>query len=94
MGKTTDTKYKILAFIIEYKRAHDGCSPTCRVIADSIDGTKSKSTVSYNLQKLSDLGLIRLPEPKGKCGIQVVGGRWEILPSVDARQQMASCQPS
>ena len=63
---------RVLRFIIRYKMAHDGNSPSIREMGDAC-GVSSTSVVAYNLEKLERAGKIEID---GSRGIQVVGGRW------------------
>ncbi len=72
MHKTTGL---VLKFLKAYKSGHDGCSPTYRQIANECDLT-SPSHARYQLQRLEELGLIRLPEDAND--IEVVGGQWTM----------------
>lgn len=70
----------VLHFIVDYKRAHDGNSPTLREIMAGC-GITSKSVASYAVQALAKSGLVRLPagcRGRGVArGIEVIGGRWQ-----------------
>jgi len=70
----SDTAQEIMRYIICYKAAHDGNSPTIREICDEC-GVSSTSVAAYNLEKLERAGKIVLAGG-GARGIQVVGGRW------------------
>ena len=74
--KLTDEHFKVLTFIVEFKIAHDGCSPSLQEIADACD-ISSKSVVLYKLKALEyHEKIVRL---KGARGIKVVGGKWGLL---------------
>lgn len=79
-GEARETTEKVYRYIIDYKQAHDGLSPTVREIADACD-ISSTSVVNYNLDKLEAAGKIR--RAYGLSGIQVAGGRW-LPPGSDA----------
>lgn len=66
------TREQIFAFIVNYKREHDGLSPTTREIADAC--FLHESTARYHLMQLALKGRIRLVERRG---IEVIGGAWE-----------------
>lgn len=68
-GKAAD----VLRCIIDYKRSHDGLSPTLRAIGDAT-GIASTSSVAYYLRKLGEDG--EIVRTYGVVGIEVVGGRW------------------
>lgn len=66
----------ILAFIVAYKREHDGNSPTVREITEKCD-ISSTSVTAFNLRRLVALGCIRMGGSGVKArGIEVVGGKW------------------
>jgi len=65
---------KVLDFIVEFKRSHDGNSPCNREIADGC-GIASTSTVDYYLRRLEASGLI---ERGGVRMIRVAGGAWAL----------------
>ena len=68
---------RILQFIIGFKRANDGNSPTLREISGACD-VASTSVVRYHLGKLQRRGLIQMPK-HGQCRmISVIGGRWNF----------------
>lgn len=69
------SREKILAFIIRYKKQHDGNSPTLREIMDACD-ISSTSVASYALRNLVDEGRIRLSCDGAARRMEVVGGRW------------------
>lgn len=77
-----DIRNAMLAFIIRYKRAHDGNSPTYREIMRAV-GINSTSVVAYHLDHLEAAGLIERPQEVGNSRvIEVVGGQW-IHPAGD-----------
>lgn len=67
----------VLHFIIDYKTAHDGVSPTHEDICRACD-ISSKSAVSRLLDKLESAGKIRrlAVTDNKRWGIVVAGGRW------------------
>lgn len=67
----------IFNFIVTYKRAHDGNSPTVRQIMESCD-ISSTSVVAYNLARLVVDGRIRITGNRVTRSIEVVGGRWTM----------------
>ena len=81
------TAQRVYAFIVAYKRRHDGNSPTYREIMDGCC-LGSTSVVSYFLEQLKEKGLIRRPEPRignryaGK--IEVLGGQWTKTRDMEA----------
>jgi SOS-response transcriptional repressor LexA len=72
---------QVYDFIVEYKREHDGNSPTIREIGDACKIT-STSVVIYWLIRLENQGFIRRPEPamgnRYAAKIEVIGGKWRI----------------
>ena len=66
----------IFKFICDYKRAHDGNSPTIREIMRAC-GHPSTSTVYAHLRKLEQQGLIDLQDAYSNSrSLRVVGGQW------------------
>lgn len=64
-------------FIVAYKTAHDGNSPTLREIEASEDAPyNSTSHASEALRKLEERGQIRLAGAGRARSIEVVGARW------------------
>ena len=63
-------------FIVAYKTAHDGASPSTRTIATDFHlfYGSSSSVIHYNLKALARAGLI--VRTRKHCEIQVVGGSW------------------
>lgn len=66
---------KVMNFLIEYKKEHDGNSPDLRTIMRECD-ISSLSVVKYMLEKLEAEGKIRLPRKYRSRGIEIVGGQW------------------
>lgn len=67
--------HKLFNYIVAYKRAHDGNSPTLRQMMQGI-GVNSTSVVHSHLRGLERAGLIRRVKDCPRS-IQVIGGRWE-----------------
>jgi hypothetical protein len=65
----------VLAYLIQYKLANDGNSPTIREICDSCD-IPSTSVGLNVLHRMQKAGLITLDERNVNRKIQIVGGRW------------------
>ncbi|MEW6650918.1 MAG: hypothetical protein AB1453_12110 [Chloroflexota bacterium] len=63
---------KIFAWIVDYKRRHDGNSPSMREIMQAF-GVTSLSLMDYILDDLVDAGKITR---EGTRGMRVTGGRW------------------
>ena len=60
--------------IVEYKRTHDGNSPSFRDIMREC-GISSTSYMQWLLRRMDRNGLIRLHEGIRR-GVEIVGGRW------------------
>ncbi len=71
-GSNARSREQVFAFIVQYKREHDGLSPTAREIAEAC--FMHESTARYHVTQLALHGRIRLIERRG---IEVVGGAWE-----------------
>ena len=71
------TTQAVLDFIIGYKSAHDGNSPSTRQIAAGLGGI-SQNTIFKRIESLVAMGRIRFPEGMAKAArcIEVVGGEW------------------
>lgn len=71
---------EIYRYIVAYKQAHDGNSPTIRQIQERCD-VSSTSMVNHYLERLQQAGRVQIVDkPDGSKGrhIAVVGGRWEM----------------
>lgn len=73
----TSPKYDLVyKFIVEFKRTHDGNSPTIREIGTACD-VSSTAAVRYYLNGLVKCGLIKRSHESGEPRmISVVGGMW------------------
>lgn len=69
-------QYAVLKFIVQYKIAHDGNSPSLDEISDGL-GWNSKSTVHRMLSLLESEGLIMRGD--GARSIEVSGGRYYVI---------------
>ena len=67
-------RLEIYNYIVEFKRAHDGNSPSMREIADEF--RLSTSIISAHLDRLTAVGMIRRGEKGQSRMIEVVDGRW------------------
>lgn len=74
----------MLRYIVGYKAAHDGNSPTARQIMRGV-GITSLSVVSYNLRVLEECGHVRRPFGKA-AAIEVAGGRWVYEPQSQSEE--------
>ena len=66
---------QVLRFIVQYKTAHDGNSPTVREIAKGC-GAMAFSTANRILRELDECGYISLKGSSRIRSIEVTGGRW------------------
>ena len=67
---------RVLEFVIEYKKAHDGNSPSMREIC-AATFLASTSVANYHLTQLIKMGRIRtFALDKQSRSIEVVGGKW------------------
>lgn len=62
----------VFAFVVKYKREHDGIAPTLREIGAAV-GISSSSVTNYHLNRLELDGLIRRPYGATRA-IEIVGG--------------------
>jgi hypothetical protein len=73
---------RVYVFIVEFKRQHDGNSPTIREIMTACK-VSSSSMVFFYLNQLAAFGLIQRPEPqvgtRQAANIEVVGGKWIFI---------------
>ncbi len=69
------TREQVFDFIVDYKRQHDGLSPSVTEIAKAL--FLHRTTARYHLMMLEHDGRIRLV---GRRAIQVIGGTWELPP--------------
>lgn len=65
---------RVLRFVIQYKRDHDGNSPTLREISDGLN-IRAVSEVSGLLDELEGAGLVHRRDRRAAY-IEVVGGTW------------------
>ena len=79
MNSAEIRRARILEFIIDYKRGHDGCSPTIRQIMNSC-AISSTSVVLYHLRTIEKQGKIRRGTDRRKLNIEVIGGKWSYEP--------------
>ncbi len=82
LSEANKQKYNRMAvfkFIVAYKVAHDGNSPTLRDIMREFE-ISSSSVANFIVRDLAAMGLIRLPPDcagrKISRGIEVIGGEW------------------
>ncbi|MDI6770115.1 MAG: hypothetical protein QMD04_10640 [Anaerolineales bacterium] len=67
------SRIKVFEFIVAYKRANDGNSPSMREIMEAC-GITTLSLMDYILADLVDRGLILR---SGSRSIRVIGGQWD-----------------
>ena len=70
----------VLRFVVDYKRAHQGESPTRREIAAGCE-IPSTSLVHHHLVMLERRGLVRLGHMGLSRSIAVVGAEWRPPPA-------------
>ena len=75
MPKIRYSRQDVMDYVVKYKTANDGNSPTIREIMSGC-GIGSTSIVSYILRDLQDEGKLRVVD--GSRGIMVTGGHWEM----------------
>ena len=68
------TREAVFAFLVKYKREHNGNAPGRRSIMAAC-GITSTSVVSYHLSQLEKMGRVRMAKGASH-GIEVVGGEW------------------
>lgn len=73
---TRHSEEQVYQFIVQFKMANDGLSPTLREIADGV-GISSTSVVSYLLIRMERRGVITVWDAASR-GIMVVGGKWRL----------------
>jgi hypothetical protein len=83
---------QIFAWIVAYKRSHDGNSPTLRELMSGCD--LSSLSVTYDcLRRLTAVGLIDRQASPGTRGrsrqIVIVGGRWSYSPTSTSGKRAA-----
>ncbi len=64
----------IFEFIVSYKSANDGNSPSVREIAGRL--ATSTSMVDYYLARLEQLGLLERRRDGSSRNIHIIGGAW------------------
>lgn len=80
MKQTNKRCERLLEFIIAYKRAHDGNSPTIREMCFAVE-SKTTSVVNYYLVQLERQGRIVMSKGASRS-ICVVGGHWRYEPEI------------
>lgn len=75
-------RQRVYRFIIQFKRDHDGNSPSSREIADGT-GILSTNSVHYHLRMLEKQGKIHIERHLARR-ITVIGGRWTCKEGSDA----------
>ncbi len=70
--KSYETREQIFRYVIDYKHAHNGVSPTIKEIAEAC--FMSASTVKYHLLVLERDGRILI---LGRRAIEIPGSSWE-----------------
>jgi DNA-binding transcriptional regulator YhcF (GntR family) len=67
------TRDLVYQYIVEYKRQHDGLSPSITEMARAL--SMNRTTARYHVLMLEHEGRIRLV---GRRAIQVIGGAWDL----------------
>jgi hypothetical protein len=78
------TRDLVYQYIVEYKRQHDGLSPSISEMARVL--SMNRTTARYHVLMLEHEGRIRLV---GRRAIEVIGGTWD-LPEGDESESGAS----
>lgn len=65
----------IFQFVMQYKKEHDGNSPSMREIVEGC-GFDNVSVVYNGVKRLVQRGKFKDPVYRRSRGIEVVGGRW------------------
>lgn len=86
---TNSTRETIFEFLVQYKREHDGNTPSTREIAEAC--CLSISGVNYHLFRLEVGDRIRISED-GRRNIEVTGGAW-IMPYSDVAPGESQAAP-
>jgi len=79
-GKSISTRELIYRFLLDYKRQHDGNTPSTREIAEGC--SVGLSTAKYHLLMLELEGRIRIWRERPRR-IEIVGGQWGIESAAD-----------
>ena len=74
MDQISSSTYRVLNYIIQYKRAAGGVSPTIREICKGC-AFHSTSQGRYHLLRLQELGLIER-DPQRSRSIHLIGEQW------------------
>ena len=77
----TERQRAMLAYIIAYKAATQGESPTMREIGRALGGL-STSNVKYNLARLAKLGCVELARDGRARAIRIPGAKW-VAPQME-----------
>jgi hypothetical protein len=83
-GTTPTTRDLVFAFLVRYKREHDGSTPSTREIAKAC--CLSVSTVHYHLLNLEIEDRIRVSGERRR-NIEIVGGTWALSGSGETPDQ-------
>ena len=75
-----DSREAVFDFLVQYKHAHDGNTPSTREIAEGC--CLSTSAVNYHLTWLELEDRIRVSRD-GRRSVEIVGGIWELSTSED-----------
>ena len=75
MDETPTSREQVYDFLVQYKRVHDGNSPSTQEIAEACN--MSTTTVSYHLTRLEIDNRIHVPGNRRRM-IEIIGGHWDI----------------
>lgn len=74
-ARLSTIKVKVYDFIVEFKKNHDGNSPSIREIGRAV-GITSTSVTNYYLESLAGMEIIKLKKQGSSRMISVSGGSW------------------
>jgi SOS-response transcriptional repressor LexA len=80
-GDTATTRELVYDFLVQYKREHDGNTPTTREIAEGC--CLSVSTVKYHLTRLEVENRIYITGDRRR-NIEIMGGNWDLINGKEA----------
>ena len=79
-GKSQEKKEAVYRFLIEYKKAHDGCAPSVNEIVEGAE-LRSTSHAKFLLERLAEEDKIVIGRTYRT--IYIIGARW-IPPEMEA----------
>lgn len=85
-SRLSERSLRVYEFIVAFKRAHDGLSPTYREICEGC-GFNSTSYVRYLLDRLIENNLLAFADDVREAysmrSLVVVGGCWTLAPEIE-----------